>query len=86
MRSVSQTFCELLEYVVDQQWAGQHNTACSCHPEYVECCPSCSALQDTGVHKDDCALKSLITDAETYRDRFESAEEFVNQEEEDVNT
>jgi hypothetical protein len=74
-RTVPQIVSDLLQVVVDQQWSGETNSACHCHPVYRACCPKCFVEQydhndayqrNPNPHKDDCPLQKLITETTAY--------------------
>jgi hypothetical protein len=56
---------DLLDYIVDWQYAEEVNIACHCHPEYVRCCPCCRSKQEER-HGDDCRLYSLMKEVKAY--------------------
>jgi len=64
---------DLLYFVKEfAQYSGRKNTACHCHPEYIECCPTCfytfgdhSPDYDEN-HKPDCRLAKLISETEAF--------------------
>ena len=58
---------ELLQLAIDDQWSGQANTSCHCHPEYTPGCPQCCAREyDGGEHTTDCSRNALITEVRAF--------------------
>lgn len=71
-RTVNHILSDLLRLVVNDEWSGEVNVVCHCHPQYVECCKECKTTQykrGTSIeneHKPDCARYLLIKEARAY--------------------
>jgi hypothetical protein len=60
IETVNNFVIQLLDLVKQDEWSGQANISCSCHPEYRACCPQCGVEEKVRKHLDDCERQILI--------------------------
>lgn len=58
--SNEQLLSDLLKLIVEEQWSGKTNTACQCHPEYIQSCPNCKEPKYTRIHPEKGYMSSQI--------------------------
>ena len=75
VRTIVHMLSDLLEIVDNEQWSGQHNTSCNCHPEYVDCCPQCGVTKyncetrRNNKHATDCTRIKLMEEVRAFIDK-----------------
>jgi hypothetical protein len=64
---------DLLQVAIDDQWSGESNIDCHCHPKYVAACKECNVREydhhnpyTANEHKEDCKRLLLIKEVQAY--------------------
>jgi len=58
--SNEELLAKLLEIVIEEQWSGETNQSCSCHPQYISSCPFCGAHKYVREHPEKGCMSNMI--------------------------